>query len=732
MGGALNCAGVSMGRELLGAAADNKKGYFESKAIQVFHDRRLLPRIGRDWKSVSPLPAAGWESSEAVADLVAEAKEIILDEFGDSALFGIKDPRISLLVPFWMKVFNELGISVCVVIQYRHPIEVAGSLLSRNKTTIEQGVALWLEHVINAERFTRNVPRVFTHYQDLLDDPAAMLQRIAKGLDIEWPSPADETAEKLDKFLEKNLRHQLNVGEQSISELPEIVSRIYSAHMLAISQGCNEDSVLGTFDELNLAYEGSQKFFSDAALLAGLREAELFFDEGEGFSQSRRDSRYFSVDSSERVSLEFDLPRDGVVDVRLDPCSESVIAELCDVELLYDERPAESIKKYIRTNAVYRWGDVYFFAGGDPQIRFKGLAQEHFDGACKVRVSFDVLQSGDRSERIISPVHHLFSEVRKHQKELEEVRVGQEQLKSERDVAVSDKARADVEISRLSGETTALKGRIELFKTKLEQAQEQNANERAASQRLNELVQEKDRSLQLAVDLAKELDLAATEARAAAAAKGAEAEQVKANSQLELAAANDRIAQSMQALRESTEANEQQRMENLRLGGELEAAHQLHQQVTEANQNLINANTVQREELSALNEARVRLSTSLEELQGTHQQGLDANARLKQALAAAQGEAKGTEALLQDSRRESEGRAQQLIQCKDELTLLQKEIDTRERMLQDASLEIQRTRASLHEMTEEADKLRSRLARVGLSRSWRYTRILRKILGKKG
>ncbi|QEY65417.1 hypothetical protein FXN65_26410 [Metapseudomonas lalkuanensis] len=700
MGGALNCAGVSMGRELLGAAADNKKGYFESKAIQVFHDRRLLPRIGRDWKSVSPLPAAGWESSEAVADLVAEAKEIVLDEFGDSALFGIKDPRISLLAPFWMKVLNELGISVCVIIQYRHPIEVAGSLLSRNKMTIEQGVALWLEHVINAERFTRNVPRVFTHYQDLLDDPAAMLQRIAKGLKIEWPSPADETAAKLDKFVEKNLRHQLSVGEQSIRELPEIVSRIYSAHMLAISQSCNEDIVLDAFDELNLAYERAQKFFSDAALLAGLREAELFYDEGEGFSQSRRDSRYFSVDSSDRVSLEFDLPSSGVVDVRLDPCSESVIAELCDVELVYDERPAESIKKYIRTNAAYRWGDVYFFAGGDPQIRFKGLAQEHFDGARKVRVSFDVLQNGDRSERIISPVHYLFSEVRKHQKELEEVRVGQERLKSERDVAVSERASADGELSRLSKEQIALEGRVELYKTKFEQAQEQNLSERAASQLLRELIQEKDRSLQLAVNLTKELDLAATQARATAAAKEAEVEQ--------------------------------QKIENLQLGTELEAAQQMHQHVIETNQNLIDANAVQREELTALNEARFRLSASLESLQGAYQQELDGNAELKQALTTLQNESKKTEALLLDSRSESEGRAQQLSQCKDELALLKKDIDAREKMMQETSFELQRARALLHETMEEADKLRSRLTRVGLSRSWRYTRFLRRILGKKG
>ncbi|WP_271409659.1 hypothetical protein [Pseudomonas sp. Q1-7] len=725
MGGALNCAGVSMGQELLGAADDNKKGYFESKAIQAFHDRQLLPRLGRDWKSVAPLPGQGWEEDETLGDLIDEAKKIIQDEFGDSLLFGIKDPRISLLVPFWLRVLGELEISVRVVIQYRHPVEVAGSLLSRNKTTIEQGVALWVEHVIHAERFTRGIPRVFTHYQDLLDDPIATLEKISRELEIEWPGSAEDLAEKLQVFLEGSLRHQVSAGDQSFKELPEIVSRIYSAHLLAVSKGCNDASTLRAFDELNSAYEGLHRFFASATLLNGLRESELFYGDGEGFSQSRRGRGYFSIDSSATVNLEFDLPSDGLIDVRFDPCSESVILELHDVDIVYEGGGRLSIKKYIKTNATYRYGDIYFFAGTDPQIKFKGLEPGFLEKACKVQVSFDVLQNGERSERIISPVQHLFSEVRRLNKVIDEERAGYERLKVEMELQSTSKASAERELSPLSREMAVLEGRIELYKTKLNSADERISSEKAAVQLMQELILEKDRSLQLAIDLAKELELAVAEARAAAAARGDEVEQIRTSSQHELAAAHHRIAQAVEALRQSTENNEQQRAENLRLSSQVEVAQDAHRQAVEASHQLMDANAVQQQEILRLNQSLLGLSTKLK---AEH----DANARHQQAYAALRDESKSIKELLSESRRESEGRALEIMECKSELESLKNRVDKSEREMSEASFEMMRTRALLTETTELANKLRSRLARVGLSRSWRYTRILRKVLGKRG
>ena len=53
----LDLHGVSLGSELLAAAADNRAGFWENRRVVDFHER-LLGVVGSSWDELSPRPSA--------------------------------------------------------------------------------------------------------------------------------------------------------------------------------------------------------------------------------------------------------------------------------------------------------------------------------------------------------------------------------------------------------------------------------------------------------------------------------------------------------------------------------------------------------------------------------------------------------------------------------------------------------------------------------------------------
>lgn len=133
----LSAWGVRMSDRLLPADCGNPAGYFEDVDFLEL-DRRLLvactpPEEGhRDW---------GWTESEEFDDgpLAAhrdEAAALAAARDRDGRPWGFKDPRASMLLDFWDGV---LGPGARFLLLYRHPWEVAGSML-------RGGAGIWLDH----------------------------------------------------------------------------------------------------------------------------------------------------------------------------------------------------------------------------------------------------------------------------------------------------------------------------------------------------------------------------------------------------------------------------------------------------------------------------------------------------------------------------------------------------------------------------------------------------------
>ncbi len=205
MAGVLNILGVDLGQTFLPPNEYNEKGYWEHADINDTHER-LLTALGSSWDDIYSRPERWWKSKD-VGSFSLEIINIIKRDFSNSPLWGIKDPRLCRLLPFWMNIFRKLGCGPSFIIISRHPYEVAESLGKRDGFLNEKSYILWLEHVIEVEKGTRGFPRIFVNYDRLLNDWRSVLEQIASSLSLKWPKDLSKVSDEIDQFLTPALKH---------------------------------------------------------------------------------------------------------------------------------------------------------------------------------------------------------------------------------------------------------------------------------------------------------------------------------------------------------------------------------------------------------------------------------------------------------------------------------------------------------------------------------------------
>ncbi|MBI1172349.1 glycosyltransferase [bacterium] len=193
--------GFELPATIMGATKDNLAGYFESKIIADLNDE-ILQAHGSAWSDIHPFLVHSDRNEDNSRR--ARAERMIQAEFGNSQRFVLKDPRICRLLPFWQGVLNAVNTQPKYIHIHRNPLEVAHSLLKRDKFPLKYGLALWLRHMLDAEHYTRGQQRIFVRYEDLLADWRALARRVEKDLDtrLRYTSGVE-----IDQFLNSELRN---------------------------------------------------------------------------------------------------------------------------------------------------------------------------------------------------------------------------------------------------------------------------------------------------------------------------------------------------------------------------------------------------------------------------------------------------------------------------------------------------------------------------------------------
>lgn len=197
----LNLCGLHLGdrERLLRARPDNPAGFWENLDFVTLDDR-ILTSLGAGW-DLPPTESVDPGQLEAFAPAARRCIESA--SAGATDLWGWKDPRCSLLLPFWTAHLGVPRVVVCL----RHPLEVVASLSKRNGFSRHFALQLWLLYMQRLETDLAALPELevlVTHYDALMRHPKRELRRLTRALG--W-STSDEVLGEATATIRPDLRH---------------------------------------------------------------------------------------------------------------------------------------------------------------------------------------------------------------------------------------------------------------------------------------------------------------------------------------------------------------------------------------------------------------------------------------------------------------------------------------------------------------------------------------------
>ncbi len=201
--------GLSLGPDecLLGANESNQAGHFEHTGFVEINEA-LLKQLGGSWDN-PPRLQSSWEQDPRLDNLTRKAS-LLTKDFATCTNWGWKDPRTTLLLPFWRRIVPNLRYVICI----RNPLAVASSLAQRDGQSIPAAIHLWRQYTRQGILNTEGYPRILTFYEDYFCRPAQEINRVSDfcGLRNAATIPQIETS------IADALRHQVEGVEELISE----------------------------------------------------------------------------------------------------------------------------------------------------------------------------------------------------------------------------------------------------------------------------------------------------------------------------------------------------------------------------------------------------------------------------------------------------------------------------------------------------------------------------------
>ena len=174
----LHACGLYLGPKdaLMPPQADNPDGFWEHLGFVALNDE-LLSQLGGAW-DLPPKPDESFKHSQL--DPLRMKARILIEGFDSVNLWGWKDPRNSLTLPFWQNLLPDLKTLITV----RNPLEVAHSMHDRNGTSHAFGLRLWEIYNRRLIEAASETNRLVTNYDVFFENPEKELQRIANFIGL--------------------------------------------------------------------------------------------------------------------------------------------------------------------------------------------------------------------------------------------------------------------------------------------------------------------------------------------------------------------------------------------------------------------------------------------------------------------------------------------------------------------------------------------------------------------
>jgi hypothetical protein len=172
----INLLGARVGGPVMAPQPDNPAGFWEVESLMHLNDD-LLGRLGGSWDA-PPAPPPGWERSPSVAEVASHARDVFASAH-PSEPWVWKDPRVCVLLPFWLAVLGRRHVAVVVL---RDPVAIARSLARRNGLPPRLALAVWERSMRGVLRDAAALPALVVRYDDVVDAPRAAVDQVASFL----------------------------------------------------------------------------------------------------------------------------------------------------------------------------------------------------------------------------------------------------------------------------------------------------------------------------------------------------------------------------------------------------------------------------------------------------------------------------------------------------------------------------------------------------------------------
>jgi len=246
--------GMGVSDNLIAESVANPLGPFED--AEIFETQTaLLQELGTN--VFVPMPD-GWLQDKASFRTIANLEKIIQNRIEKcEGIFGFKDPRTSMLIPLWVRVFNKLKISPAYILAIREPKAVISSFLRQYNQPPEMVELVVLVRLVEALYHTA-ADCFIVHYEDWFKDKASEVAlKLLKytGLEHYFNGNINEV---LQKVVAPNLNRAV-YDEYEIKNL--YILKLYEVLKHCRDTDFNRDKLMAVVKECRQAMEGFKGWY---------------------------------------------------------------------------------------------------------------------------------------------------------------------------------------------------------------------------------------------------------------------------------------------------------------------------------------------------------------------------------------------------------------------------------------------------------------------------------------
>jgi hypothetical protein len=202
----LSFYGAQLPSNLMPSYTYNVSGHWEPQEVADFNDT-ILAELDSRWDDPFG-PKDLLSHKRPTPKQVDRAREILRSNYDGVDDIALKEPRIAVLSNIWTAALNAEGFHVYYIIMVRAPHEVAASLKTRDNMPEDQAMLLWATYMIASESVSRGHPRIFINFNDLLESPDRVMDRIEQALDLTLNRRTWEASLEVKAFLDPDQRHE--------------------------------------------------------------------------------------------------------------------------------------------------------------------------------------------------------------------------------------------------------------------------------------------------------------------------------------------------------------------------------------------------------------------------------------------------------------------------------------------------------------------------------------------